>query len=56
MEKTSVIVVEKCQLGTIQCVDTAALCGQPGKVVDPDLPALGDPVQHSVSGDVCRAT
>jgi len=51
-EKTSVTLVEKWQLGTIQCVDMAAFYGYPGQVVDPDLPALREPAQRSVSVDI----
>jgi len=42
-EKPSVRLVEKCQLGTIQCADMAAFYGWPRQVVDCDLPALGEP-------------
>jgi hypothetical protein len=43
MEETSVRVAEKCQMGAIQCVDMATFCVQSGQVVDPDLPAWGNP-------------
>jgi hypothetical protein len=46
--KTSVRVVENCQLGTIQCINMAAFCGWPGQIVDPDFPVLGEPDQCSV--------
>lgn len=53
--KQPVRVVEKCQVDMIQRVETAALREYPGQCVDPDLPALGDPRQRSVSVDICRA-
>jgi hypothetical protein len=48
-------VVEKCQLGMIHCVVMAAFCGQQGQVVNPNLCALEDLGQCSVSVDFCHA-
>jgi hypothetical protein len=54
-EETSVSVVEKCQVGTIQCVDMTTCYGLPGQGVDPGLLILGVPGHRSVSVDIYRA-
>jgi len=55
LEETSVRLIAKCQLGTIQCVEMAAFAGNQDKLSKPISPVLGDSDQRSVSVDICRA-